>query len=188
MHCKSYSHFFSKKFQHICVSLNLNFNESLTNDIVSFEQLGPDVFIYLCIIIYFFVYFLFCSRKTIAFRRFNSMPVPMMRLSPVEVDLEREKEVLTGQSTPHTDIQRAHDVMDISGETLEDVSSDTHSSYISSVSNHSEESVSPRKATFFFDENSSQDSGVGFDRDSRDAKDLVSLFFHIALDKAISVA
>ena len=42
MHCKSYSHFFSKKFQHICVSLDVNFNESLTNDIVSFEQLGPD--------------------------------------------------------------------------------------------------------------------------------------------------
>ena len=38
---KSYSHFFSKKFQHICVSLDVNFNESLTNDIVSFEQLGP---------------------------------------------------------------------------------------------------------------------------------------------------
>ena len=37
----SYSHFFSKKFQHICVSLNVNFNKSLTNDIVSFEQLGP---------------------------------------------------------------------------------------------------------------------------------------------------
>ena len=31
-----------KKIQHICVSLNVNFNESLTNDIVSFEQLGPD--------------------------------------------------------------------------------------------------------------------------------------------------
>ena len=42
MHCKSYSHFFSKKFQHICVSLDLNFNESLTNDVVSFEQLGPN--------------------------------------------------------------------------------------------------------------------------------------------------
>ena len=34
--------FFSKKFQHICVSLDLNFNKSLTNNIVSFEQLGPD--------------------------------------------------------------------------------------------------------------------------------------------------
>ena len=31
-----------KKYQHICVSLNVNFNESLTNDIVSFEKLGPD--------------------------------------------------------------------------------------------------------------------------------------------------
>ena len=41
LHCKSYSHFFSKKFQHICISLDVNFNESLTNDIVSFEQLGP---------------------------------------------------------------------------------------------------------------------------------------------------
>ena len=28
--CKSYSHFFSKKFQHICLSLDVNFNESLT--------------------------------------------------------------------------------------------------------------------------------------------------------------
>ena len=42
--CKSYSHFFSKKFQHICVSLDVNFNESLTKDIVSFEQLGPGVY------------------------------------------------------------------------------------------------------------------------------------------------
>ena len=37
--------FFSKKFQHICVSLDVNFNESLTNDIISFEQLGPDYFV-----------------------------------------------------------------------------------------------------------------------------------------------
>ena len=36
-----YSHFFNKKFEYICVSLDLNFNESLTNDVVSFEQLGP---------------------------------------------------------------------------------------------------------------------------------------------------
>ena len=39
-----YSHFISKKFQHICISLEVNFNESLTNDVVSFEQLGPDVY------------------------------------------------------------------------------------------------------------------------------------------------
>ena len=36
------AHFFSKKFQNICVSLEVNFNESLTNNIVSFEQLDPD--------------------------------------------------------------------------------------------------------------------------------------------------
>ena len=35
--------FFSKKFQHICVLLDVNFNESLTNGIVSFEQLGPGI-------------------------------------------------------------------------------------------------------------------------------------------------
>ena len=36
-----FQQFFSKKFEHICVSLNVNFNESLTNDVISFEQLGP---------------------------------------------------------------------------------------------------------------------------------------------------
>ena len=45
MQCLSYSHFFSKKFQHICVSLDVNFNESLTNDVVSFEQLDPEILI-----------------------------------------------------------------------------------------------------------------------------------------------
>ena len=34
--------FFQQKFQNICVSLDVNFNESLTNDVVSFEQLGPE--------------------------------------------------------------------------------------------------------------------------------------------------
>ena len=48
MHCKSYSHFFSKKFRHICVSLDVNFNESLTNDVVSFEQLGPGAQVVSC--------------------------------------------------------------------------------------------------------------------------------------------
>ena len=37
----SFSHFFSRKFQHICISLNVNVNESLTNDVISFEQLAP---------------------------------------------------------------------------------------------------------------------------------------------------
>ena len=33
----------ANKNQHICVSLDVNFNESLTNDIVSFEQPGPGI-------------------------------------------------------------------------------------------------------------------------------------------------
>ena len=35
--------FFSKIFQHICISLDVNFNQSLTNDTISFEQLGPSL-------------------------------------------------------------------------------------------------------------------------------------------------
>ena len=37
--------FFQQKISEYCVSLDVNFNESLTNDIVSFEQLGPDIFL-----------------------------------------------------------------------------------------------------------------------------------------------
>ena len=37
----SYSLFFCKEFQHICISLDVNFNKPLTNDVVSFEQLSP---------------------------------------------------------------------------------------------------------------------------------------------------
>ena len=33
--------FFQQKISHICVTLDANFNESLTNDIFSFEQLHP---------------------------------------------------------------------------------------------------------------------------------------------------
>ena len=43
MSSSSYSHFFSTIFQHICVSLDVNFNKLLTNDVVSFGQLGPEV-------------------------------------------------------------------------------------------------------------------------------------------------
>ena len=35
------SRFFQQKISDICVSFDVNFNESLTNDIISFEQLGP---------------------------------------------------------------------------------------------------------------------------------------------------
>ena len=41
--CNATHIFFSaKKNQHICVSLDVNFNESLTNDVISFEQLSPE--------------------------------------------------------------------------------------------------------------------------------------------------
>ena len=40
---EKYSHFFSKKFQHIRVSIDVNFNDSLTNDVISCEQLGPGI-------------------------------------------------------------------------------------------------------------------------------------------------
>ena len=46
LHCKSYSHFFNKKFQHICVLLDVNFNKSLTNDVVILKQLGPVFFFF----------------------------------------------------------------------------------------------------------------------------------------------
>ena len=43
------THIFSaKKLQHICVSLDVTFNESLTNDVVSFEQLGPGFLLFAC--------------------------------------------------------------------------------------------------------------------------------------------
>ena len=39
------THIFSaKNFSIFCVSLEVNFNESLTNDVVSFERLGPDIY------------------------------------------------------------------------------------------------------------------------------------------------
>ena len=43
--CKSYSHFFSKN---TCIGIyaifnDQSFNNTLTNEIVSFEQLGPDI-------------------------------------------------------------------------------------------------------------------------------------------------
>ena len=40
--CKSYSHFFSKNISGYAIFDDQSFNDTLTNDIVSFEQLGPD--------------------------------------------------------------------------------------------------------------------------------------------------
>ena len=39
--CKSYSHFFSKNISKYAIFNDQSFNDTLTNDIVSFEQLGP---------------------------------------------------------------------------------------------------------------------------------------------------
>ena len=41
LNCKSYSHCFSKNFSVYAVFNDQSFNDKLTNDIVSFEQLGP---------------------------------------------------------------------------------------------------------------------------------------------------
>ena len=38
---KSFSHFFNKKYRGISETDVRNFNETLTNDVVSFEQPGP---------------------------------------------------------------------------------------------------------------------------------------------------
>ena len=42
--CKSYSHYFSKNISIYAIFDDQNLNDTLTNDIVSFEQLGPGVF------------------------------------------------------------------------------------------------------------------------------------------------
>ena len=41
--CKSYSHFFSKNIRIYAIFNDQSFNDTLTNDIVSFEHLGPGV-------------------------------------------------------------------------------------------------------------------------------------------------
>ena len=41
--CKSYSHFFSKNISN-AIFIGQSFNDMLTKDIVSFEQLGPEFF------------------------------------------------------------------------------------------------------------------------------------------------
>ena len=42
MSSKSYSHFFSKNIRIYAIFNDQSFNGTLTNDIISFEQLGPD--------------------------------------------------------------------------------------------------------------------------------------------------
>ena len=40
--CRSYSHFFSKNISIYAIFNDESFNDMLTNDIVSLEQLGPE--------------------------------------------------------------------------------------------------------------------------------------------------
>ena len=63
--CKSYSHFFSKNISVYAIFDYQSFNDTLTNDIVSFEQLGPvlvlavprrpSVAVLLCLCVYYFL-------------------------------------------------------------------------------------------------------------------------------------
>ena len=39
--CKNYSHFFSKNISIYAIFIEQSFNGTLTNDVVSFEQVGP---------------------------------------------------------------------------------------------------------------------------------------------------
>ena len=40
---KSYSHFFSKNISFYAIFNDQNFNDTLSNDIITFEQLGPEL-------------------------------------------------------------------------------------------------------------------------------------------------
>ena len=44
--CKTYSHFFSKNINIYAIFNDQSLKDTLTNDIVSFEQLGPVIFFY----------------------------------------------------------------------------------------------------------------------------------------------
>ncbi|XP_021352882.1 M-phase inducer phosphatase 1-like isoform X2 [Mizuhopecten yessoensis] len=88
----------------------------------------------------------FTKKKTIAFRRIQSMPLPMMRLSPIDfsgdMDKENEKRTLT----------------------FSDLDADNSSESLDT----DQEVTRLIRPKFFSDENSSQDSGVDLERDGRD--------------------
>ena len=50
--CKSYSHFFGKNISVYNIFDDKSFNNMLTNDIVSFEQLGPECFLWIPVVLY----------------------------------------------------------------------------------------------------------------------------------------
>lgn len=112
-------------------------------------------------------------RKSVALRRINSMPLPMMKLSLDSM----EDDVLTAhQSTPQSiNIESAAEtsggLLDMSISTTDDISPGTlpigHSTSLSSDGSGG----SGEKTSKFYIDESSQDSGLGVDRDSRDSKD-----------------
>ena len=63
--CKSYSHFFSKNISIYAIFNGQSFNDTLTNDIVSLEQLGPDVFFFV-VVFFLFVFFLHAEVLTVS--------------------------------------------------------------------------------------------------------------------------
>ena len=84
--CKSYSHFFSKNLVVYAIFNDQSFNDTLTHNIVSFEQLGPDwtaclhwliwisiVCIMLQRFFFFFFFFLHCSVRKVVFGAFASI-------------------------------------------------------------------------------------------------------------------
>ncbi|KAL5016788.1 hypothetical protein ScPMuIL_006377 [Solemya velum] len=71
-------------------------------------------------------------QRTIAFRKVHSMPAPMMRLSPVDFDENKENEI------------------------------------ISEIDSFSHENSNSSGVNFYSDESSSQDSGLGFEKDKED--------------------
>ena len=97
----------------------------------------------------------------------------MMRMSPTDIESEVHSTI---QSTPLSTLGFSSTMaspaqkMDTSNETLTDISSDVH---VSGGSSNSDDSLK-KTVAFYIDESSSQDSGFGCDKDSRDAKDLVS--------------
>ena len=64
LQCKSFSHFSNKKYWHVWNINAWNFNDTLTNDVVSFEQPGPDRYLWR----------VFCVRKKCSFTRFLLVP------------------------------------------------------------------------------------------------------------------
>jgi len=152
-------------------------------NIMRFKMIVVDLLILQCCISYF-------RRKSVAFRRFNSMPIPRLALSPEETNVH------TGnQSTPQSvHIESAALNMSIddsdnssnagvgstsaSSSQGSEVDSDLHHTSAGSTSSGSSSGGRDGKVAQFYmgEESCSQDSGLEADRtDSRDStKDSVS--------------